>query len=100
LRPLRHLNKDACRVGIFKSAESVLFMRRWWQEEEILALFNFGNHPTICVDAIRSGEWRKLFDSADQQWTGPGTTIPQTVSAGKELNLTLQPKSFCLFGRI
>jgi maltooligosyltrehalose trehalohydrolase len=40
LRPLRNLNKDACRVGISKSAESVLFMRRWWQAEEILALFN------------------------------------------------------------
>jgi len=100
LRPLRHLNKDACKVGVFKSAESVLTMRRWWQAEEILALFNFGNHSTLCVDTVRSGEWRKLLDSADPQWSGPGTTVPLVVSAGKDLNLTLQPKSFCLFGRI
>jgi len=100
LRPLRHLNKDACKVGVFKSAESVLTMRRWWQAEEILALFNHGNHSAICADGLRSGEWRKILDSADLQWSGPGTTVPLVVSAGKDLNLTLQPKSFCLFGRI
>lgn len=100
LRPLRHLNKDACKVGILKSAQSVLFARRWWQAEETLALFNFGNHSAICSDGLRSGEWRKLFDSADTAWLGPGTTVPQVVSAGKDFNLTLQPKSFCLFGRI
>jgi len=96
LRPLRNLNKDACRVSVF---ETGLSMRRWSQSEEILALFNFGNDATLCADGFPSGEWQKLFDSADLQWLGPGTTAPQAVS-GKDFHLTLQPKSFCLFGRI
>jgi maltooligosyltrehalose trehalohydrolase len=99
LRPLRHLDKNSCEVEICKSADSLLSMRRWWKGEQALALFNFSGESATYSGSFPKGEWRKLFDSADRRWGGPSTTVSQVISPGQDFNLTLHPKSCCLFAR-
>jgi maltooligosyltrehalose trehalohydrolase len=98
-RALRHLHKDACEVAICESAEC-LRMRRWWETEQLFAMFNFGNRSANVSDQLPPGRWRKLLDSADAKWLGPGTTVSEVVSAEENFDLSLQPKSLCLFQRI
>jgi maltooligosyltrehalose trehalohydrolase len=100
LRPLRNLDKKTCEVGICGEEGSLLFLRRWRKSEEVLAFFNFGDHPSVASSAVPRGKWRKLFDSADAVWLGPGTATPELISADQEFDLNLRPKSFCVFGRV
>jgi maltooligosyltrehalose trehalohydrolase len=99
LRPLRHLDQNSCEVEICKSADSLLSMRRWWKGEQVLALFNFSGESATYSGSFPKGEWRKLFDSADRRWGGPSTTVAQVISPGQDFNVTLHPKSCCLFAR-
>jgi maltooligosyltrehalose trehalohydrolase len=96
---LRQPEKATCEVGICGS-EKCLFMRRWWEREEVFALFNFGDRSANLCDQVPAGEWRKQLDSADTKWLGPGTTVSPVVARGKSFDLELQPRSLCLFGRI
>jgi len=96
-RPLHCLDRAACDVDICES-EECLFMHRRWKKEEVFVLFNFGNDAAHLSEHIPPGEWHKVLDSADTQWLGAGSAI-SVVRSGGDLDLNLQPKSFCLFRR-
>jgi maltooligosyltrehalose trehalohydrolase len=97
-RPLHNLDKAACEVDICESEECV-FMRRNWRKEEVFVLFNFGNDAAHLSEHVPPGEWLKLLDSADTQWLGAGAAISE-IRSGGDFDLSLQPKSFCVFRRI
>jgi maltooligosyltrehalose trehalohydrolase len=44
------------------------------------------------------GRWRRVVDSADAMWGGPGSKLPET--AGAEQELTFAPLSVALFERL
>jgi maltooligosyltrehalose trehalohydrolase len=98
LAALRHPEKDTCEAKACRS--DCLSMRRRWGSEAVFALFNFGDRPADLSAEVPSGQWRKLLDSADPKWLGPGSTAPEAVTAGETFDLTVQPTSFCLFGLI
>jgi maltooligosyltrehalose trehalohydrolase len=97
---LRHLTKDACEVEICGSDGSLLLMRRWWDTEEAVAFFNFGNRAVNYSGPFPPGEWSTLLDSSESKWLGPGSAIPPVLADDEVVDLTLQPKTFCIFGGI
>jgi maltooligosyltrehalose trehalohydrolase len=74
-----------------------LLARRCWAQEEVLAFYNFDIHPVHYSTPYAPGNWRKVLDSADPKWLGPGSAIPQEIADDDDFEITLQPKSFCLF---
>ena len=95
---LRHLSKDHCEVEIF-DREKCLFLRRWYECDEVFAVFNFGDDTATIKLRVPKGNWRRLLDSAQIEWSGTSSRIPSTIRAGTPVILHLEARSFCLFNQ-
>ncbi|MGI8688245.1 MAG: malto-oligosyltrehalose trehalohydrolase, partial [Thermomicrobiales bacterium] len=78
-------------------AAKTLAVRRWAGGDQTLALFNFSDGEQPVMVAPSHTTWRKLLDSADERWRGPGSAIPGILSPGGA-TVTLPPWSVVLFG--
>jgi maltooligosyltrehalose trehalohydrolase len=81
---LAHLSKDNLEIQTAEAEDSLL-IRRWAPGgEEAVLLLNFC--PAACerMWEIPKGVWRKLLDSAETRWLGPGVCLPvEFASTGK-----------------
>jgi maltooligosyltrehalose trehalohydrolase len=73
-------------------ADQVIGIQRKYEDSHIYLIINLTKIPfTLAL----SGKWTKLLDSAEKQWLGQGTTIPQHLE--NETELTLTAESFIVF---
>lgn len=96
--PLAHLSKFHQEVLAYET-EKVLWVRRWLENDEVLAVYHFGPYPRKLTLPVPAGHWQKLLDSAEQKWFGPGSSLPKTLASSGETSLTLAPQSLVLFAR-
>ena len=93
---LANLDKDALEVSAPKK-EKILFLRRWYEQSEVLCIMNFESSEMELPVTLPNGRWRRLVDSADRKWLGPGSTTPEV---GEETNrMVLRPSSLVLYQR-
>jgi maltooligosyltrehalose trehalohydrolase len=96
--PLKVLDKERLEVTGLEQ-EKVLLWHRWSRKQEAAGVFHFGKQEKILSLPLPEGHWRKLVDSADITWSGPGSTVPLEVVSGGEVSLSLSPESFAIFVR-
>ncbi|MGC8639634.1 MAG: malto-oligosyltrehalose trehalohydrolase [Isosphaeraceae bacterium] len=60
-------------------------------------LFQLGDAPGRHQATWTAGRWAKLIDSAETCWDGPGSALPDVISAGETPSLVLAPRSFAAF---
>lgn len=77
--------------------DQVMFLRRWDGDSEVFTAFNFGEDQAILDFPVPAGRWRKLLESADGRWDGPGTSLPETLHSDGEVAATLATTSAALF---
>ncbi|HSB06463.1 MAG TPA: alpha amylase C-terminal domain-containing protein [Thermodesulfobacteriota bacterium] len=65
----------------------MLLMERWEGESHVFCLFNFSPLERVLKDCVPEGRWRKLVDSSETAWNGPGTNLPESVSPGQEIRI-------------
>jgi maltooligosyltrehalose trehalohydrolase len=65
---------------------------------EICTVLHFGAEPVAVAVRLRSGTWHKLLDSADPQWQGPGSALPDRIESCGEVQLSLAPHSAAVYG--
>ncbi len=90
---------DAARqIGVRRlpSAE-VLALSILKGEVQVAWLAHFGTEDAPIACPFPEGSWRKLIDSGDTVWAGPGTLLPERVQA--DADIVLRPKSFSVFAR-
>ncbi len=93
---LAHLSKNA--LEIKGDEENItIFMRRWKEGDEVIAVFNFTDDRLSMSLPISAGRWRKRLDSAEECWQGKGSTVPDQIISTRECTLNLAPKSFVFF---
>jgi maltooligosyltrehalose trehalohydrolase len=95
---LTRLDKDAIEV-IGVERKNLLFVRRWCEEEEVFMLFNFSSAEAAFDPPFLHQHWLKLLDSADAQWRGRGSALPERLDAEQESPLRISPSAFVLFKR-
>jgi len=95
---LANLNKDTLEVLGYEGAK-VLFVRRWSDTEEIVAVFHFGSAPVSLVFPVPAGQWQKLLDSMEERWDGSGSQVPSVLASEGEASLSLSPQALVLFIR-
>lgn len=96
--PLRHLSKLHQEVRGFEK-EKVLWIRRWHENEETVAIYHFGQGPQEVTLPLPVGRWQKLLDPAEKKWLGPGSSVPQSLESPGQVTLTLTSKSFVLLAQ-
>jgi maltooligosyltrehalose trehalohydrolase len=62
-------------------------------------LFFFGRRTGAWQIALPSGIWKKMLDSADSKWAGPGSSFPTQVDGDICPALELQMQSFVVLER-
>lgn len=96
LPALRRLDKERMRV-IARENEKVLQIERWEGHDRTLLIANFNTTPQTVPTELAGPGWRKLLDSAEARWRGPGTLLDDRLE-GRECNrIKLVPRSFGLF---
>jgi len=71
----------------------------YWQAEQnsSVCLLNLQSEATSARIRGPRSAWRKISDSADVQWLGPGESLPDEAPA--EAALALQPYNVAVYTR-
>jgi maltooligosyltrehalose trehalohydrolase len=93
---LAHLSKDNMDIKAIED-HKLLFVRRWNGDNEIIALFSLSEHQESVTLLVPAGRWQKRLDSAEEQWQGKGSIVPQWLSSNGGVTVTLSPWTFVLF---
>ncbi|MBM0742887.1 malto-oligosyltrehalose trehalohydrolase [Phormidium sp. CLA17] len=91
---LKKLDKQSLEVKV-NEADRLLVMRRWSDQEQVLAVMNFSDRPVELNGEIPDGSWQKILDTADRKWHGSGATLPEKLLADQPL--MAPAKSFTLY---
>lgn len=81
-------------------ADRVVVVRLCRGQAELVVLFALGETSCRVRLPFRHGRYRKLLDSAEPRWGGPGALAPEALDGGDEgIGITLAPFSVALYGR-
>ncbi len=75
--------------------EKIIFIRRWKDDSHVFMVFNFNREESSFNVSFPEGVWRKLLDSSDGIWNGPGMISPDGAS-GEEF-ITMKGLSFAVY---
>ncbi|MEX2262989.1 MAG: malto-oligosyltrehalose trehalohydrolase [Bryobacteraceae bacterium] len=95
---LASLSKDCMDVRGLED-ERVLFVRRWSESQELVALLHVSSGAARTALPFPTGQWRKLLDSDESRWHGAGCDLPETLRVPPPVRLTLQAWSLALYER-
>jgi len=100
-RELIRLRRERLRTGNqqveVEGFQMSLALRCSTDRSRSLALFSFGAKQESVNVACPEGKWRKLLDSCDSRWHGPGSTLPEIVHSSGRIALTLAPTSCAVY---
>ncbi|MGH7599134.1 MAG: malto-oligosyltrehalose trehalohydrolase [bacterium] len=91
---LANLDKDALEAVGFEENKIVLLQRRKGRSQ-VLLIFNFNNAEVAFTASFYKGKWKKILDSSDKIWSGPGVLLPERMALDKELRI--RGHSFTVF---
>lgn len=77
--------------------ERVIFVVRSTSNRQTLAAFHFGPGIVAVKLPPRGGRWRRLLDTSDGQWLGPGARGPVVLDLDHEASIAFQPWSAAVF---
>jgi len=98
LAPLAELKKEHSEAIGFDN-QRVLLLRRWSDSETVMAILNFNTAPLASTLRTAPGKWRKLLDSSDARWDGPGSSLPAEFDASESIEFHLPASSAVLYMR-
>jgi maltooligosyltrehalose trehalohydrolase len=98
LPPLACLDKESLEVVTLEE-ERALFVRRWAFEDEIFLLAHFSKQSGSVVAPVPQGAWRKILDSTQERWHGPGSRLPEMIESTGRAALAPAPQSIALYQR-
>jgi maltooligosyltrehalose trehalohydrolase len=96
LPPLAQLDKKHLETVAFEKPRA-LFLRRWYDEEQVFAVFHFDETQSELTLPVPVGHWKKQLGSNDLCWGGEGDRVPETIASTGEIHLSIGPRSFLLF---
>ena len=91
---LSRLDKRSLNVRASED-DKVVFMQRGDNDRAVFCVLNFGLAAWTTGSFLPGGLWRKIFDSAETRWNGPGSLSPEIVSG--EGVLTVREQSLVLY---
>ena len=86
---LSNLDKESLETFGFER-KRVLLIRRWKEGEsfyQTLMICNFNGSDIRLEIPFPEGRWKKVFDSSDTIWNGPGSISPDEIDSGKDFSI-------------
>lgn len=69
---------------------NVVHVKKWKDKSEVYMLLNFNNHDAELTALLNKTAWRKILDTAEDKWSGPGTLLTDWVTGGKRMAVRKQ----------
>ena len=79
--------------------QHVLWVRRGGETLETALGLNFSDRPATVAFPWPAERWKKLIDSAETRWRGPGSSSPKILQTDSDFSLILAPQSLILLAR-
>jgi hypothetical protein len=76
--------------------ERTLVVRRWGREEQVAAIFHFGDTAVSVNIPLPSGRWLKRLASGEKRWNGPGRDLPTVFHSDGKVSVTLTQHAFLM----
>jgi maltooligosyltrehalose trehalohydrolase len=95
---LASLSKKNQEVLAFPAKHALMIFRSH-ERSQTFAVFQFSDQVTSFMAPVPAGSWQKELDSADAQWGGPGSLMPDRIDSEGEVEVTLGPCSVLLLRR-
>jgi maltooligosyltrehalose trehalohydrolase len=94
---LFYLGKKGIRIeGLEK--EKAIVIRREYEEDRVIGLFNFNDKPIKIQTVIEKGRWQKIIGSASEEWGGLGTLVPESILSNRsEVIFVIDAYAFVLY---
>jgi maltooligosyltrehalose trehalohydrolase len=81
------------------SDNKILYVHKMSAEQELFLAINFNKQNIFETHHIAGkGNWIKILDSADQNWSGPGSEMPFTFS--NKLDTNIKAESLSVYLRV
>ncbi len=96
---LRRLSMEPGAVAVLEE-QSVLTMERRAGDDHLLLVVHFGERGAPVSVPAQTGSWRKLLDSSDRRWMGPGSEVADRLRSGGSLEMSSRPNSLYLFQKV
>jgi maltooligosyltrehalose trehalohydrolase len=78
--------------------EKILYVRRWFAEDDIFYIFNFNERRRDAPLVLPSGTCTKILDSSSRQWKGSGDVAPPLIkTGGTGMEVPVFPFSFVVY---
>jgi maltooligosyltrehalose trehalohydrolase len=77
----------------------ILSVLRRTRSRHTLVCFNLGKSDLSFECSLLRGEWKKLMDSADAAWRGPGSSTPERFDSTGTVSLSTAPRTFVVVER-
>jgi maltooligosyltrehalose trehalohydrolase len=77
--------------------EKILAIERKDSTDRTLLIANLDTIAQSALVNVAGGSWRKVLDSAEEKWRGPGTLLAQELDGRECGPVRLAPRSFGLF---
>jgi maltooligosyltrehalose trehalohydrolase len=91
-------NSDMSRVEATPfEDQKALLLRRWSDDEQLFACFNFGKNPAHVSFSLLHNTWKKVLSSRDRRWAGPGSSLPDCLPNAHNQSMSIEPFSFALY---
>jgi maltooligosyltrehalose trehalohydrolase len=81
---LAALDKNSLEVS-GQEQPRLVFLRRWNAGNQIFCVMNFDRQDAGFNPSLPSGRWKKLLDSANEEWKGPGSYLPDIIEKDQAL---------------
>jgi maltooligosyltrehalose trehalohydrolase len=91
---LASLDKNSLEVS-GREEPRLVFLRRWSAGNQVFCVMNFDRREAAFNASLPSGGWKKLLDSADEEWKGLGSLLPERIETDQEL--TISGLSFAMY---
>jgi len=91
---LFHTDKESLRI-LEVPEDNVLIFLRSWDESKILGIMNFAHERQTVRLSLPGERWKKIVDSADRLWLGPGALASEYLVEAQTIDLG--PSSFSLY---
>jgi maltooligosyltrehalose trehalohydrolase len=77
--------------------ERIVCIHYWTQDEDVFVVLAFGDARVEAESPLPKGAWRKRFDSAELEWNGPGSTIPDEIVSSGRASVVAEVQSCFVF---
>ncbi|HYE74713.1 MAG TPA: malto-oligosyltrehalose trehalohydrolase, partial [Blastocatellia bacterium] len=86
---------DQSQNEVHSPVPGLVYVHRSSDVGEVVLLMNFKSEAMNWETQLPGSSWRKIIDSAETVWNGPGSDLPERLSLSHQLNLA--PQSFVMY---